>query len=234
VYQDCGRRLYSIEHERIMTGMHDEHDFDRRIWNVAMGVEDAAVLRHAATCVHCRDHLFALRQLARFQATTGGVLVEPPELVTFEASRLMSHIRPDLVAQPPSLSDKMRDRLREVAASLLHDTGLTPQVAGLRAEADRRTRQLVFASDVADLDLEVSRLNDQYAVTGQLGMDVVPENLSIRFVPADQDPLDLDVTGVVETGISKQGYFTLSIDPGDWTAAVEIEDAVVLFPGVHL
>ncbi|MBA2775668.1 MAG: hypothetical protein H0U31_02930 [Chloroflexia bacterium] len=217
-----------------MRELHDEHNFEQRIWDVARGVEDAAVLRHVATCAHCQDHLFALRQLVRFQATTGGALVEPPELVTFEASRLMTRIRPDLVAQPPTLSDKMRVRLREVAASLLHDTGLTPQVAGLRAEADRGTRQLVFASDVADLDLEVSLLDDRYAVTGQLGMDVVPENLSIRFVPADQDPLDLDVVGVVESVISKQGYFTLSIDPGDWTAAVEIEDAVVLFPGVHL
>lgn len=217
-----------------MTGMHDEHDYEQRMWDVARGAQDAAIERHLGTCVGCRDDLFALRQLARAQATAGGALVEPPTAVTFEASRLMARIRPDLVAPSSTLSDRMRDRLREVAASLLHDTGLTPHVAGLRAVADRRTRQLVFASEVADLDLEVSGVDDQFSVAGQLGMDVVPGNLSIRFVPADQDPLDPDVPGVVKTAISGQGYFNLWIAAGNWTAAVEIEDAVVLFPGVHL
>ena len=214
--------------------MHDELDFERRLWDYAQGAQDADVERHVVTCGACRDDLVALRSMVQLRNTSGGGLVEPPATVMRQASGLLARVRPDLVARPQALSDKMRDRLRQVAASLLIDTGLTLPVAGLRAEADRRTRQLVFTSEVADLDLEVSRLDDGFSVAGQLGMDVVPRNLSIRFVPADQDALAEDVSGVCETGISGQGYFNLSIAAGDWTAAVEIDDAVVLFPGVHL
>lgn len=214
--------------------MHDEADFEFRLWNYAQGEPDVDIEGHVLTCGNCQDELAALRRLAQLRDTAGGALAAPPSSVLIQASGLLARIRPDLVAQPRALSDKMRERLRQVAASLLIDTGLTLPVAGLRAEADRRTRQLVFTSDVADLDLEVSRLDEGFSVAGQLGMDVVPKNLTIRFVPADQDALAEDIAGAHEAGISGQGYFTLAIDAGDWTAAVEIDDAVVVFPGVHL
>jgi len=217
-----------------MTGMHNELDLQHRMWDFAQGGRDAELERHIVTCSECQDQLFALRQLARLSTTAGGALAEPPAALTVQVSSLLARIRSDLVAQPQALSDKMRVRLRQVAASLLVDTGLTPRVAGVRADGDRSTRQLVFSSEVADLDLEVSRTDDDYAVAGQLGMDVVPENLSIRFVPADHDPLHAKGPDVIETGISRQGYFNLSIAAGDWIAAVTIDDAVVLFPGVRL
>ncbi len=217
-----------------MTGMHNELNLQHRMWDFARGARDAELERHIVTCSECQDQLFALRQLARLSTTAGGALAEPPAALTVQVSSLLARIRSDLVAQPQALSDKMRVRLRQVAASLLVDTGLTPRVAGVRADGDRSTRQLVFSSEVADLDLEVSRTDDDYAVAGQLGMDVVPENLSIRFVPADHDPLHTNGPDVIETGISRQGYFNLSIAAGDWIAAVTIDDAVVLFPGVRL
>lgn len=214
--------------------MHDELDFEGRIWGYAQGAQDTDLERHMLTCASCRQDLIVLGQLARLQAVAGGALAEPSAAVTVQASGLLARIRPDLLSQSQAMSDKMRLRLRRVAASLLIDTGLAPQVAGLRADADRHTRQLVFSSEVADLDLEVSFLDDVFSVAGQLGMDVVPENLSIRFVPADQDPLADGVPGVRETRISNQGYFNLSITAGDWIAAIEIDDAFVLFPGVRL
>jgi hypothetical protein len=217
-----------------MTGMHDAQDFERRLWNVAQGTPDAQLEQHIATCDTCQEELFTLRQLARFQSVANGGLADPPPSLLATVSSLMPRIRPDLVSRPQSVGDRLRVRLRQVTANLILDTGLTPQVAGLRGNGNRRTRQFAFVSEVADLDLEVSRLDDGYAVAGQLGMDTVPANLSIRFVPADQDPLVPEAPGVRETPLSEQGHFTLTLRGGEWVAAVEFDDAVVLFPGVQL
>src|SRR5680860_1412074 len=82
-----GRLLYydesnRIECERIMTGMHDELDFERRLWDYAQGAQDADVERHVVTCGACRDDLVALRSMVQLRNTAGGALVEPPATVT--------------------------------------------------------------------------------------------------------------------------------------------------------
>jgi hypothetical protein len=34
--------------------------------------------------------------------------------------------------------------------------------------------------------------------------------------------------------INEDGYFRLTLAPGEWVAVVDLDDAVVLFPGVRL
>jgi hypothetical protein len=214
--------------------MHEECDFDTRIWNLAQGGQDAVLERHIATCDACQEELSSLRHLAGLRLVAGGPLADVPPEMPATLSNLLSQVRPDLVPQPQLLGTQLSAHLRRITATLLHDTGLSPQVAGLRSGGDRRTRQLAFVSDVADLDLEVSRVEDEFAVTGQLGMDSVPESLNIRFVPADQDPLETTRPGGLSTVINEDGYFRLTLAPGEWVAAVDLDDAVVLFPGVRL
>jgi hypothetical protein len=218
-----------------MTGLHDEPQFEHRLWRYAHGEPDPGLERHLSTCDECREQVAALRPLAHFQETTGGRLAEPPASLMTRLSSLLPAIRPDLVPKPASFGDTVVDRLRQVLGRLVLDTGVTPQLAGLRGgRGPVGARQLAFVSEVADLDLEVVQSANTVAVSGQLGMDSVPADLSIRFVPADQDPLVESATGVVETGISEQGYFALTLTSGEWVAAVDIDDAVVLFPGVQL
>ncbi len=227
--------LYWEESERTMTGLHDTPNQAARLWNVARGREDSDLMRHISTCGDCRDELIALRELARYETTTGGVLAEAPPSLVNRMAALMPRVRPDLIARPtPSVVELVAGTARRVIAELLLDSGATPQVAGLRSGSDRRTRQLAFVSEVADLDLEVTPADDMCSVAGQLGMERVPPNLQIRFVPADQDPLVDDVPGLVKSAISRGGYFEVTLTAGEWVAAVEIEDAVVLFPGVRL
>lgn len=218
-----------------MTGLHERPDREARLLRMAQGNPDDDLMRHVAACADCQEELVALRELVRYGTTTGGAMAEAPPLLVDRMSALMPRVRPDLIAQnTPSVVGQVAGAVRRVVAELLLDTGATPQVAGLRGGGDRRTRQLAFVSEVADLDLEVSQREGGYTVAGQLGMDTVPPNLHIRFVPADQDPLAEDVAGLILSPISHGGYFELTLTAGEWVAAVDIEDAVVLFPGVRV
>jgi len=234
VYQIGVGALYLGESERTMTSLHDEPHFETRLWDVVQGGRDSDLMRHISTCDDCQEDLGALRELARYRATTGGVMAEVPSSLATRVAGLMPFVRPDLMARREPFAEGLAARIRRITAELLLDSGLPPQVAGLRSGGSGRTRQLAFVSEVADLDLEVSQFDDAYSVAGQLGMDTVPPNLQIRFVPADQDPLADDVAGLVQTAISLGGYFELTLTAGEWVAAVDIDEAVVLFPGVRL
>lgn len=214
--------------------MHNDPQFETRLRNLAQGQPDTALMQHVSTCDDCQGDLNVLRELVRYRDTTGGLADVPQSLVSRLAG-LLPIVRPDLVARgSPSAVEQLAGCIRRITADLLIDSGATPHLAGLRGGVHQRTRQFAFVSDVADLDLEVSQLEGGYTVTGQLGMDTVPPNLRIRFVPADEDPLADQVAGAVQSPISNGGYFELTLTAGEWVAAVEIDDAVVLFPGVRL
>lgn len=215
--------------------MHDEPRFEKRLWRLAEGGQDTELMHHISTCDDCREELEALGELARYRTATGGVMAEVPRSLAVRIAGLMPAVRPDLTRPPrPSPVDGLVERVRRHTARLIFDSGAMPQVAGLRGSGNGGTRQLAFVSDLADLDLEVSHLDGGYTVAGQLGMDVVPPNLQIRFVPADQDPLASDIAGLIQTPISTGGYFELMLTAGEWVAAVDFDDAVVLFPGVRV
>lgn len=214
--------------------MHDDQDFDIRLSNFAQGWADAGLAAHIEGCDACRESLFPLQQLFQYRQTTGGALTEPPPSSVAQASGLLARVRPDLVAKPHPVAAPLWERARQLEATLILDTGATPQVAGLRGAPDRQTRQLAFVSDVADLDLEVSRVGEICSVAGQLGMDRVPAGLKIRFVPADQATVQFDQPRAIEVDVLQHGHFTVTLPADAWVASVEIDDAVVLFPGVQL
>jgi hypothetical protein len=209
--------------------MHNDPNFDNRLMRFAAGEDDPELQRHFDACPECRDVLATVRLLARARETTGDTLPELPEAVTASLQSLMPRIRPDLIpSQQPSIVGRIRERAAIILAELVLDSGATPALAGLRGTGDQ-TRQLAFVSDLADLDLELNPGDDGWAVTGQLGMDTVPDGLVIRFLPAGADPLTEDVAGMRSAAVSGEGYFDLTLPAGEWLAAVTMDDATILF-----
>lgn len=216
-----------------MTGIHDDRNLETRLLALARGEHDPVLEQHVETCATCSDSLFTLRRLQEYRTTTGGTLVEPPLDLITRVTGLMSTIRPDLIRKVPASRDPLQ-AIRQIVADLILDSGITPQVVGLRSSADRRTRQFAFVSDVADLDLEVTPRDDAWSISGQLGMDTVPKTLRIRFVPSDSDVMAANAEGAVEAIVSHDGYFGLNLTGGEWVAAIDIDDATVLFQGIHV
>lgn len=223
-----------IESERSMTNIHDEVDFDSRLMSIASGGRDTEFDRHISSCASCRETLFALRQLVRFQKTTGGSFRAASAPLTARLSGMLSEVRPDLQVVREQSVGPLVERLRRVVGSLILDTGAMPQLVGVRSSSDQQTRQLAFVSSVADLDLEVTKGAGSFSVAGQLGMDTVPEGLRIQFIPSDQDPLCSNARGMIEAEIQQHGYFSIELPAADWVAMVAMDDALVLFPSVRL
>lgn len=188
----------------------------------------------------------ALDQLVRYRRTIGDPESSPPVGLTRRMASLFGDVRPDLVIrrQPlSSLIDRAAGGVQRLTASMVIDTGtLVGGIAGLRAAADRRTRQVAFVSEVADLDLELTMMESAgmpWAVTGQLGMSTVPPEQTIWFVPAGQVPVSGDlepraVDEAVQAPVNPDGYFKVSLIAGDWVGFVEVGDAVVLFREIRV
>lgn len=209
--------------------MHETQETTERLWQLVQGTKDAEMESHLQTCSDCREEYESLQALFALRSS-GGFAPVPEELLR-NLNELMQKVRPDLV---PAASPRpgIVERLQTIVAELMHDTAVQPQLVGLRGNSG--TRQIAFVSDVADLDLEVSPADEQFLVVGQLGMDSIPDNLHIRFVPADVDPITEASETMRSTDVSDQGYFRLTIEPGDWVVAVDVNEAVVVFPGLKL
>ncbi|HLU35690.1 MAG TPA: hypothetical protein VKZ61_07950 [Thermomicrobiales bacterium] len=213
--------------------MHNDLNFETRIINYVRGTDDPELAQHIATCPECQASLDTIRMLDDTRQLTGPLPSIPDRLATTLES-LLPRIRPDLVTpSAPSLIERARERVSAIVADLIFDSAATPEVAGLRG-ASGRTRQLAFVSDLADLDVELTPQDDDWLVTGQLGMDEVPEGLRIRFIPSGEDPLDATVPGARETGITGEGYFSLTLPSGGWTAAVTMDDATIVFQDIDI
>jgi hypothetical protein len=186
--------------------------------NYAAGKDDSDLARHIESCPACQEEL----------------LPDLPDGLSATLDSLLPRIRPDLVPrEPTSIVERSRNRVAMFIAELLFDSGLTPDLAGLRGTTSH-TRQMAFVSDLADLDLELSPISNDWSVTGQLGMDVVPAGLVIRFVPASAAFLDEEHDGIITANISADGYFDLVLPSGDWVAAVTMEDATIVFRDIAI
>ena len=207
--------------------MHD-HQESERLWRLARGESDPALEAHVAGCEPCRAELVALRALAGYRATTGGAMPEPPATLLAATTGLFRRVRPDLLTTQPTLRDRLEGVLRRITAELILDTGAAPATAGLRSGHSRQTRQLAFVSALGDLDLEIVAGDSAGDVAGQLGMDEVPPGLVIRFTPVRPDG------EAVEAAVAGNGAFRLVLPVGEWVASVQLNDAVLHFPGVRI
>jgi hypothetical protein len=213
--------------------MHDELNFETRMINYVRGTNDPELAQHIAICPDCQASLDTIRMLDDTRQLTGPLPSLPDQLAT-TLETLLPRIRPDLVKPAaPSLIDRAREHVATIIADLIFDSAATPEVAGLRGTSGR-TRQLAFVSDLADLDIELTPQDDAWLVTGQLGLDDVPEGLIIRFIPAGEDPLDTAVSGAREADLTDEGYFSLTLPAGEWTAAVTMDDATIVFRDISV
>lgn len=216
--------------------MHDDVNFESRLMAFARDADDPDMAAHIAGCQACQEDLETVRHLARYQAATGPAgFLAPPDPVDEALLSLFATVRPDLVpASSPSPISRVADRLRVITAELFSDSGASPQLAGLRSDGPQKTRHLAFMSQVADLDLEITEAEPAWSVAGQVGMDQVPSDLSIRFVPAHLDPATAGPPEIISAPVSDAGYFSVSLSAGEWSAAINVDDATVVFPGVRL
>ncbi len=214
--------------------MHDETEFESRLLSFAAGGEDSALAAHLESCAECRTQLATVRQLLTYQHTIPGGFAEPPAETRQVMMSLFGRVRPDLVRRQTASLASRWSRLQRVWGQLVLDSVATPHLAGLRSATDRRSRQLAFTSDIADLDLEVTRHGETVAIAGQLGMDTLPDGLWIRFYMTDAASLLEKRSDSVEAEIQPRGHFSLTLHPAEWVAIVELDDALVVFPGVRL
>jgi hypothetical protein len=202
--------------------------------NYAAGKDDPDLARHIESCPACQEELRTVRLLPSVRKTTRGSLPDLPDGLSATLGSLLPRIRPDLVPrESTSIVERSRNRAAMFIAELVFNSGLTPDLAGLRSTTSH-TRQMAFVSDLADLDLELSPISNDWSVTGQLGMDVVPAGLVIRFVPASAAFLDEEHDGIITANISADGYFDLVLPSGDWVAAVTMEDATIVFRDIAI
>ena len=213
--------------------MKHEPEFTNRIWKIALGGEDTELQQHIAQCEQCQAELASLTALAQLRDTAGGDLATLSDQQMATLSGMFGKYR-TVKSTASETRPSMLQRLQVIMAELLHDTGGQMQVAGLRSGASSNTRQVAFVSDVADLDLEITKTDSTFAVVGQVGMDDVPSGLDVSFVPADQDPLNSDSDQTVTAPVDAQGYFQLQVEGGEWTISLKVDEAVILFPGVTL
>lgn len=214
--------------------MHDEPNFEIRMMSYVQGTDDPELALHIESCPDCQASLQTIRLLATTRDTTGATLPELPDTLTASLNTLLPRIRPDLVPKAsPSRIDRIRDRATMILAELILDSAATPGLAGLRG-VDDRTRQLAYVSDLADLDIELTPSDGDWLITGQLGMDVVPQELEIRFIPADADPLAGDLHDAHSASLSDEGYFELRLPSGTWLAAVTMDDATIIFRDIAI
>lgn len=225
-----------------MRTMHNEVNYEFRLWSIAQGAPDDELAGHIEGCATCQTQLATLRHMARYADTTSGADAEPPSALTTRLSGLIRQVRPDLIANlSPSVATQLENAVRRIMATLVVDTGFSAQPAGLRSAVDhgRGTRQLVFESDVADLDLEVIPADDgegAWELVGQLGMDHVPPGSTVTFIPAEA-VLESAVSvhsDSVRIDIMANGYFHGALPSGAWAALVEVDGAAVIFGEIQL
>lgn len=227
-----------------MPDNHDTSAQDRSFWERTQTDEPAGPASADAPGANAEALGSPLDDLLAYRRLVGDPATEPPAGLATRMVSLLGRVRPDLISSDrPSLADQAVSALRRITASLSIDTATLAQgVAGLRGTTASQTRQVAFVSEAADLDLELTSGSSPdlpIFVTGQLGMTAVPTDQTIWFVPAGQVPATGEIEpaaieNTLEAAVDEDGYFRLTISPGDWVGLVEIGDAVVLFRDIRV
>src|SRR5262249_22520741 len=120
----------------------------------------AAAQEHLANCLSCASELQSLRNtisLMRSDTTEDA----PKPLIEHARNLFRAGVA---AAREPSL-------LRLVVAALTFDSLTAAPVFGLRSQTSAG-RQLIYSAETADIDVRVSRNNEEWQVAGQvLGSD---------------------------------------------------------------
>src|SRR5680860_619405 len=120
-----------------------------------------------------------------------------------------------LIEPPPALMSELTGLLAKVRPELPADRAQTA------SDLVKRVRSVV-----AGLILDTRATPQLAGLRGESGS----RTWQLAFVSDLAD----DAQGAVEAEIQEQGYFSVALPASEWVAMVEINDAVVLFPGVRL
>ena len=198
----------------------DQHpDFERLLKfaeKALLPTEMAEVADHLAGCSDCARTIQRIERLGR--VLTSGSRVQPSERSRQEVLRAFR--RAPHIKQPP----------KSVIAQLVFDSLTMSPAVGLRSGVSE-VRQLLYTTDVADLDLSVSETGEGlWTIIGQALPKGSPGSISravIMLIVADKV--------IAQTSASELGEFVLlDVPTGTYTLVMLTPDLRVEVPEVLL
>ncbi len=149
--------------------------------------------------------------------------VPPP--TTIESARSLFRER-----QARRPSGDWLSRLRRVAARLSFDS--RPQVARAGLRGGGETYQMVFDSDLAEIDLEVAPSGESTSTKRRLRGQIAPHS-EARVAAVAVCPPGSDVPVAVAEP-DNHGHFDLLTEPGRYDVCIAVESALVVLPDVDI
>lgn len=134
----------------------------------------AAVQQHLAACLSCSRELESLKKtigLMRSDTTEDA----PTALIEHARNLFRSRILSGRVS-----ADRESSFLRRVIAVLTFDSLTATPAFGLRSQTNAG-RQLIYSAETADIDVRVSRNNEEWQIAGQvLGADCTSGDVDLE------------------------------------------------------
>lgn len=153
-------------------------------------------LSHLANCEICQAQLASLATLTGELTVARSADVDDQILARYDALF-------DQVVQPPTLLQRMASLLR---GELLWDSRLQPGLQGVRAAGQPTTYRLLYATEVAEIELLVEPTGPDRRLEG----DLLPLDTGGLELPAlVQMVRNTDLSLVAEQEITAQGRFSL-------------------------
>lgn len=134
-------------------------------------------------------------------------------------------------ATPATLSSVARAGLRYVSAALSFDSWAHPPVAfGMRAAASD-TRHLLFSAKGRDVDLRISAVADQFALTGQ----ILGPDLSADIELVAQPGSSTQSPAVRVTSLNAMGEFRLdNVSRGTYVMTLITAGEAIVLPPIEV
>jgi len=166
-----------------------------------------AAMTHIATCSTCHDTLSRLQQL----------------IVMMTSDSSTDAPRDVLTAALNIFSQEKRSPLRRIVALLTFDSRDAIPAFGMRS-LFTTSRQMLYSAEETDLDLRVTRLNDEYVLAGQVIGSGCAGSVEIS-----------GVAGRSEAALNDVCEFTLPPVPaGKYSLVVRMQDLQIEIPELDL
>jgi hypothetical protein len=172
----------------------------------------AGTLQHLATCSHCAKELHTLRQAIGLMRIDD---VENAPASLIKSAKDMFRGRG---------ANREPSRLARVLAALTFDSLTAKPAYGLRSGATAG-RQLVYATELADIDLRVSQQSGEWEIAGQiLGASESRGKVNLK---SDSFSASADLNELAEFGFQ-------SVPSGIYTMFVHLPELEIEIPPLQL
>lgn len=172
-----------------------------------------------------------VQRLGRILATDDAVA--PPDRVVTQAKALFRTATAP--ARKHSPWQRWLETIDRLVAGVVYDSRVEPAAAGYRrAESAAIVTRLSFESDLAEIDLQLTRVEKG----GQTALQVMGQVSVIAADDAEMGnfPIALMQGGstviVAEEQCDEAGAFTMSVPPGTYDLALRVSDRLIVIPDI--